>query len=128
MRADATRVCADNAGRRTRSTRRGGVKKGIIRQKNHWTVLMIAVNKIAVMYRAAVRAGGPRVVGGSPVLDRSSRVCVTRPEKLPSNSVGIVIVRSFFFFVLFLLYFDWLKTRQIPGSFPLTRYARAAGP
>lgn len=38
---------------------------------------MIAVNKIAVMYRgAAVRAGGPRVGGSPRVLDRSSHTRV----------------------------------------------------
>jgi len=53
---------------------------------------MIVVNKIVVMYRAAVRR-----VGGS---DTQSITDISHSEKLPSNSVDFIIIQGIFFIII----------------------------
>jgi len=60
-------------------------------------VLMIVVNKIVVMYRAAVRR-----VGGS---DTQSITDISHSEKLPSNSVGFIIIQGFFIIIIIIIVF-----------------------
>jgi hypothetical protein len=63
---------------------------------------MIVVNKIAVMYRAAVRR-----VGGS---DTQSITGISDSEKLPSNSVGFIIIQGFY-------YYYCILTCQSPSTY-----------